>query len=274
MLCHELLHVRRRDWLQMLAEEVAGALLWFHPAAWWLLARIRLAREQVVDEAAVRLTRERRVYLETLVSLARVSSPSAAPAPLFLTESHLKRRVDVLLEGGEDVDETVAGGTGRERGRGGTGGGGRRARVPPGIGRMAAAGGRPPRRGRGRRGGSGVGGGEASAARKTAERKRTVKVDPVYPPEAKAKGIEGSVVLDVLITAAGDVKDVKIKEGPAELTQSATDAVRQWKFEAAAEDTRATLTVATRSIPSGVDSADGLTSGAAGACSTACTGLT
>jgi hypothetical protein len=61
VLCHELLHVRRHDWLQMLAEEVAGALLWFHPAVWWLRARIPLAREQVVDQEAVALTGDRRV---------------------------------------------------------------------------------------------------------------------------------------------------------------------------------------------------------------------
>jgi beta-lactamase regulating signal transducer with metallopeptidase domain len=98
VLCHELLHVRRQDWLQMIGEELAGAVLWFHPALWWVIARIRVAREQVVDEAAVRLTRERRAYLETLVGMARMAAArTVAPAALFLTESHLKGRVDVLL---------------------------------------------------------------------------------------------------------------------------------------------------------------------------------
>ncbi len=39
--CHELLHIRRRDWVFMLAEELIRALLWFHPAIWWLLAYLR-----------------------------------------------------------------------------------------------------------------------------------------------------------------------------------------------------------------------------------------
>ncbi|HBL27006.1 MAG TPA: hypothetical protein DD490_09245, partial [Acidobacteria bacterium] len=60
IVCHELLHVRRHDWLFALGEEVARALLWFHPAAWMLLARIALSREQVVDREAVRLTGSRR----------------------------------------------------------------------------------------------------------------------------------------------------------------------------------------------------------------------
>ena len=34
IVCHELLHVRRRDWLWALFEEAVRALLWFHPAVW------------------------------------------------------------------------------------------------------------------------------------------------------------------------------------------------------------------------------------------------
>ena len=48
---HELAHVRRRDWLFVLVEEAIRSALWFHPALWFVLSRIQLAREQVVDEA-------------------------------------------------------------------------------------------------------------------------------------------------------------------------------------------------------------------------------
>ena len=33
VLCHELLHVRRYDWILIVAEEVVGSLFWFHPAS-------------------------------------------------------------------------------------------------------------------------------------------------------------------------------------------------------------------------------------------------
>ena len=46
--CHELLHVRRHDWLFTVLEECVLALFWFHPAMWWLMARIQLAREEAV----------------------------------------------------------------------------------------------------------------------------------------------------------------------------------------------------------------------------------
>jgi hypothetical protein len=55
VVCHELLHVSRHDWLITVFEELSAALLWFNPAAWWLLAQTRLAREQVVDAEVVRL---------------------------------------------------------------------------------------------------------------------------------------------------------------------------------------------------------------------------
>ena len=34
---HELLHVRRRDWLHEILEEAVRCVLWFHPAIWWLI---------------------------------------------------------------------------------------------------------------------------------------------------------------------------------------------------------------------------------------------
>ena len=57
---------------------------------------------------------------------------------------------------------------------------------------------------------------------------------PVYPPEAKAAGIEGSVVLQVVITKEGNPSSVKAISSPADsLSQSATAAVKEWKWEPA-----------------------------------------
>src|SRR5438045_9582263 len=65
--CHELLHIRRRDWAQHLVEEIVRAVFWFHPAIAWLISRVRLAREQVVDLEVIRLTNARKAYLEALL---------------------------------------------------------------------------------------------------------------------------------------------------------------------------------------------------------------
>ena len=99
IVCHELLHVRRRDWAHHLLEEMVRAVLWFHPAIAWLIARVRLAREQVVDLEVVRLTNARKTYLEALleftVGRARIAP---VPAPPFLVERQLAERIALMLK--------------------------------------------------------------------------------------------------------------------------------------------------------------------------------
>ena len=53
ILCYELIHGWRRDWMVTILEEVYASLLWFHPAIWWLLSQTRLVREQLVDAEVV-----------------------------------------------------------------------------------------------------------------------------------------------------------------------------------------------------------------------------
>jgi beta-lactamase regulating signal transducer with metallopeptidase domain len=97
--CHELLHVQRRDWAHHLAEEILRATLWFHPAIAWLIARVRLAREQVVDLEVLRLTQQRKPYLEALLEFATGRSRTAPiPAPPFLVERQLPERVALMLK--------------------------------------------------------------------------------------------------------------------------------------------------------------------------------
>lgn len=95
--CHELLHVRRRDWTHHLGEEVLRAIFWFHPAILWLVARVRLSREQVVDQDVVRLTAERKTYVEALLEFTS-GSRVAIPAPPFLAEQQLVERVALMLK--------------------------------------------------------------------------------------------------------------------------------------------------------------------------------
>ncbi len=97
--CHELLHVRRHDWAHHLAEEIVRAAFWFHPAIGWLIARVRLAREQVVDLEVVSLTKARKTYLEALLEFAAGrASIAAIPAPPFLVERQLAERVALMLK--------------------------------------------------------------------------------------------------------------------------------------------------------------------------------
>jgi TonB family protein len=71
--------------------------------------------------------------------------------------------------------------------------------------------------------------GEVSSA--SADEHLLKKVEPVYPPLAKATRIQGEVVLRVTISQAGTVGDVKIQSGHPMLTVSAVAAVKQWQYQ-------------------------------------------
>ncbi len=96
---HELLHVRRRDWAWLIVEEIAVCVLWFHPASWWVAARIQCAREEVVDELAILLTGRRKTYVEALLAFA--DRTSVVPTAAFARRRHLLRRIALVTK--EDV---------------------------------------------------------------------------------------------------------------------------------------------------------------------------
>src|SRR3569623_1864915 len=100
ILSHELLHVARRDWAYTLVEEFVRAAFWFHPAIWWVLGEIQLAREQTVDRAVIEMTQARDPYVDPLLAMAGAAAiePDLAPAPSFLRRRHLKQRVIGLIQ--------------------------------------------------------------------------------------------------------------------------------------------------------------------------------
>jgi protein TonB len=63
------------------------------------------------------------------------------------------------------------------------------------------------------------------------QKKLVKKVTPKYPPEAKAKGIQGTVKLEAVIDREGAVADLKVLGGPEELVPPSLEAVKQWKYE-------------------------------------------
>ncbi len=59
-------------------------------------------------------------------------------------------------------------------------------------------------------------------------------VPPAYPPDAKAAGLEGSVVLQLVITLEGTPISMKVLSSPSgDLSQAAMDAVKTWQWQPA-----------------------------------------
>ena len=67
-------------------------------------------------------------------------------------------------------------------------------------------------------------------------RKIKNRVDPVYPDLARRNNIVGSARVELLVTADGRVKDVKVLGGNPVLVQAVMAAVTKWKYEPAAEE--------------------------------------
>lgn len=59
------------------------------------------------------------------------------------------------------------------------------------------------------------------------------QTNPVYPEEAKAKHVEGTVEVGFRITSDGDVENVKVLSGDPVLAEATVRAVRGWKYKPA-----------------------------------------
>lgn len=57
------------------------------------------------------------------------------------------------------------------------------------------------------------------------------RVQPVYPPQALAMRIQGSVQMQATISKDGSITNLKILSGQGTLARAAVDAVRQWKYK-------------------------------------------
>lgn len=70
MLAHELAHLAARDPAWQSLADVAAALLWWHPLAWWARRCLRAAAENAADEASAVVSEGPSLLAECLVQLA------------------------------------------------------------------------------------------------------------------------------------------------------------------------------------------------------------
>ncbi len=212
--CHELIHVRRHDWLFTVMEEFVAAALWFNPAVWWLVSQIRLAREEVVDLEVIQVTGSRDGYLEALLDAAGMSEKSRlAPATLFLWRGQLVKRIAGIVNASEIsrrrlISAAVAGLAAMLI----------LARVVaiffPLVSEARTQ--------------------EQSAAPIQVERGSENLVHRAsleYPGWVIERRIEGLVTVDVTIDDRGGVSDAHVVSGPQELRRPVLWSVLQWQYD-------------------------------------------
>ena len=218
-LAHELAHVRRRDYLWAWLSELALLPLAWHPAAQWLAKNAALERESACDEAARAADS---AYPSHLVDIASaLHATPAAHAGLCLAHRRgFEQRIARLAAPAPRRSRV------------------RMAVATAGLSLAVTA-------------AWALGGGVRSvpAARRPgarANQSQTLQPVPVgervlaavckecpappYPPAAKAAGVQGTVVMHVLIANDGTVTAVNCGVGDPELLAAAEDTVRGWRY--------------------------------------------
>ena len=100
ILLHELIHIKRHDYLVNVMQTGIESLLFYHPCVWWLSKQIRTEREFAADEEVVRQSSDQITYARALLQLEQCrSGASARTSPaLAATDGSLLIRVQRIVE--------------------------------------------------------------------------------------------------------------------------------------------------------------------------------
>ncbi|WNJ20811.1 M56 family metallopeptidase [Pontibacter sp. G13] len=79
VLAHELAHVRRHDYLINLVHSFIEAVLFYHPAYWWISARIHEEREHCCDDIAVSVHGDAMKYAKALAEVETIRQTQIIP---------------------------------------------------------------------------------------------------------------------------------------------------------------------------------------------------
>ena len=100
VLCHELAHIRRFDWVVQIAAEIVRSAYWFNPLIWIVCMRLRQESEHACDDVVMNAGVAAPDYAAHLLELARTSRRVLA-IPMA-RRSTLERRIAVMLKKGLD----------------------------------------------------------------------------------------------------------------------------------------------------------------------------
>ncbi|HKZ39054.1 MAG TPA: M56 family metallopeptidase [Chryseolinea sp.] len=96
---HELMHIRRKDYLINLIQSVIEAIFFFNPIVWIISGLMRREREHCCDDAVIKFNGNVRAYAFALASLeeSRLSEPGLAIS-LGKNKNQLLNRIKRLME--------------------------------------------------------------------------------------------------------------------------------------------------------------------------------
>jgi TonB family protein len=231
VLAHELAHIQRHDFAKNLLYGLLSLPVMWHPLLWRTRARVAESRELVCDAVAAEAVAGRKQYAQSLLRLASMLACRPAIPTLHALgilsfnedRNALERRVMTLTHKPAPMNTT------------------RRILVATACSVLALA--------------TCTSAlalhTDVSALTPSAENQSSVPAsptkihvkssvmvgqrisgdNPTYPKEARAKKIQGTVVLDATIGKDGAIENLHVTKSPDKLLgQSALDAVRTWRY--------------------------------------------
>jgi bla regulator protein blaR1 len=96
VLLHELAHIRRNDYFINLLQHVAEAVFFFNPGLLWISSLLRDEREHCCDDMALEQTKNKRAFIEALISFKEHTVQGYAVA-FPGRKDHLLQRVSRIL---------------------------------------------------------------------------------------------------------------------------------------------------------------------------------
>ena len=204
LLAHELAHVRRGDYLVNLVQSVIETLLFYHPAVWWISHRIRVEREHIADDLAARQIGEPRRLALALSELEKLQFANNKLA-MAANGGDLMQRIKRLVRPTPDMQALNW-----------------KAAIPV-LGLAATL----------------LVGCAQTPVADSADAVTTPPLaqfsscaKPMYPAEALAKRLQGTVTLQFKVEADGSVQDSKVMKssGDASLDEAARVAIAKCTF--------------------------------------------
>jgi len=108
LLAHEMAHIRRHDYLASILQSIGEAVLFYHPAVWWISEQIRAERELCCDDLAVAASGDAVAYAHALAELESRQPARLKPA-LAANGGSLVNRIRRLIEPAQTIADSLPG---------------------------------------------------------------------------------------------------------------------------------------------------------------------
>ena len=97
ILLHELAHIRRKDYLVNILQNLAEIIFFFNPAVLWISSLIKEERENCCDDIAISQVKNKKQFIHALVSFQEYNLTSKYAATFSGKRNHLLNRIKRII---------------------------------------------------------------------------------------------------------------------------------------------------------------------------------